>query len=461
MIAAALGLALAWAQDPVQLEIRTPRREYYPHERIPIELRFGFERSFREQQMLAPFRRELDLPVMIEAGWLPPASAADGSGFSFALNGTPASAQLAGEELRDGRPWDFYAYATSLRADAAGELALPAAALRYAVSSAFTEDPIQGRIATDRQDRILASEPLRLTILPLPSAGRPQTFRGAVGSFTIEAAAAPVELAAGEPLQLLLRIAGDADPASFEPPDLSGLPGLELRGQLDDRGSPLRSVVYEFVPADAGVNRIPPIEFAFFDPGPPAGYRLAATAAIPLLVRGAAPAGAAAERDGALQLLALRDPAPVPARLSPAAFLIALLIPAALCGGAGLLLGRRERDRRDPLGARARRAAAGFRRALSHQPEQASSHYVQYLAARLRLPPAAPVAPDLAARLIRATVPEELARRAAGTLESLLAARYGGPDCADGAAQARARVRELEIHFRARPEPSSRPRRLP
>jgi hypothetical protein len=447
VIALSCCLAFCSAQDPLVLELRTPRREYYVQESIPVELRLGVEQEFLERQMLQPFRRQLDLPLILEASWLPAAAAPQEEDFIFALNGSEAGARLLGAEQRNGHAWSFYAYSAILRADAAGELDLPAAALRYTIGTDFADDPIQGRIAAGRQDRVIAAVPLRLTILPLPAAGRPADFSGAVGQFSVAAAAEPTDLALGEALTLTLLLRGDAPAASYPPPDLSALSGFDLLGQLDDRAAPVRTVRYELRPRAASVRSIPVIDFAYFDPAPPAAYRIAQTAEIPLRVRGgegAAPAVAAA---GPLLLLPVREQAPPPPRLHPAAFLLALLLPAALTGGAWQLLRRREQDRRDPLAARSRRAAARFREDLAHDPERCAAHLAEYLAARLRLPAGAVVAPDLLERLQASGLTADSARAAVDTLEQLVAARYGGPACADGAERARVQVRELERHF--------------
>lgn len=446
MIALSLCLAFS-AQDPLILELHTPQREYYAHEGIPIEVRFGVEQEFLERQMLQPFRRQLDLPMLLEASWLPAAAVPQDEDFTFALNGSGAGARLLGAELRGGKNWSFYAYSTILRADAAGELDLPAAALRYTVGIDFAEDPIQGRVAAGRQDRVLASDPIRLTILSLPAAGRPAQFRGGVGPFSVTAAAEPTDLSLGEALTLTLFLRGDAPASSYEPPDLRALSGFDLLGQLDDRAAPLRTVRYELRPRAASVRSIPAIDFAYFDPAPPATYRIARTEEIPLRVRGKEGAAPVATASDPLPLLPVREQVPPRPRLLPVAFVLALLLPAALTGGAWQLLRRRERDRRDPLAARARRAAVQFRKAQAHHPERCAAHFSEYLAARLRVPAGAVVAPGLPERLQSSGLSSDVARDAADVLEQLVAAHYGGPACPDGVERARALVQVLERRF--------------
>ncbi len=101
----------------------------------------------------------------------------------------------------------------------------------------------------------------------------------------------------------------------------------------------------------------------------------------------------------------------------------------------------------DPATVRARNAATAFRAAAGSGLANALA---EYLAARLHCPAAAVIAPDLRERLVTATVPDELATRAATLLESLVAARYGGnAPSAEDAQSAAALVDELEAVLRS------------
>jgi hypothetical protein len=130
----------------------------------------------------------------------------------------------------------------------------------------------------------------------------------------------------------------------------------------------------------------------------------------------------------------------------------------ALLALAGLLAWRRvrRRDRPDPQRLRALAAAGAFRARIDDPAASVADALAEYLAAHLRCPPAAVIAPELPGRLRAAGVPADLARRTGQLLEDLVGARYGGEHDGEGAAaEARALVDELEIPF-LRTEPEAR-----
>lgn len=112
-----------------------------------------------------------------------------------------------------------------------------------------------------------------IDVLPLPTAGRPADFSGAVGSFEIQSAATPDKVAVGDPLTLTLSIHGEGNfdrvnstglptdsdwktyrpRASFSPEDSVGLKGSKKFEQ-------------SVVPLTAGTERLPAVEFSYFDP---------------------------------------------------------------------------------------------------------------------------------------------------------------------------------------------------
>ena len=118
--------------------------------------------------------------------------------------------------------------------------------------------------------------------------GRRASVPSRVGRFEVEAHAAPLELGVGESVALTLSIAGDGDLAAFEPPRLEDAQRFDLRGTLDRVVDGRREIVYDLAPRDADVRELPAVELAHFDPTPPAGYRVAATRPIAIVVRPAA-----------------------------------------------------------------------------------------------------------------------------------------------------------------------------
>jgi hypothetical protein len=52
------------------------------------------------------------------------------------------------------------------------------------------------------------SQPLKITVLPLPGQGKPAGFYGLVGRYTIEASATPTKVSVGDPITLTIKIGG-------------------------------------------------------------------------------------------------------------------------------------------------------------------------------------------------------------------------------------------------------------
>ena len=121
---------------------------------------------------------------------------------------------------------------------------------------------------------VVQSEDVEIEVLPLPLAGQPVDFSGAVGQFILRARAAPNEVPAGDPVTLRIEIAGQGSMDQVKAPDLGGLDGfkvydpkVEEREQVHNNlygGS--RVFEYILIPERGGLLEIPSISFAYFDP---------------------------------------------------------------------------------------------------------------------------------------------------------------------------------------------------
>jgi hypothetical protein len=111
-------------------------------------------------------------------------------------------------------------------------------------------------------------DPLTLAIRPVPDTGRPVDFSGAIGRFSFQASAAPLEVAVGDLITVTLRIEGEGLPDPFTPPRVPETPGLklyEVKPVPDERSSYRRVFLQTVVPTDASLQAVPPITFTFFD----------------------------------------------------------------------------------------------------------------------------------------------------------------------------------------------------
>lgn len=138
--------------------------------------------------------------------------------------------------------------------------------------------------------REFSTEPLTIDIKPLPS-GAPADFAGAVGNYSITAAADRPEARAGEAVNFSLTITGSGNLKAVPAPKFPDLPDFKVfdtMSSLDvkkegDLISGKKTFTYVLVPRNEGRKTIPPIKFSFFEPRS-AAYRELHTNSVTLLV---------------------------------------------------------------------------------------------------------------------------------------------------------------------------------
>ncbi|MEZ5966860.1 MAG: BatD family protein [Planctomycetota bacterium] len=445
------------------VEVRTEPPDARPWLQQPVDLvlRFGFARGFVEEGLIPMFARPLDLPVQVRWGWPGgaagvvelPAASADAETVRFALDEGVATARRAGEEERHGQVFATFEVRRRIAATASGALVVPGPVLRFAYATRFDDDFLDGRVAVDRHEARVRTAPCVIDVEPLPDAARPAAFSGAVGEFAVRTRATSASVRTGDSLQFVVEVTGTGNLATFAPPGLSW-PGWHALGCTSSLRDHVRVLTYDITPTDVEVREIPAFALAYFDPNAGA-YRTAHSAALPVAV---SPGTTASAKPSAPSLVAgVDDIYPAPSVSTPSGdphalprlhVALALGLPWLLALTLSLWLRARGRRRRDPLGQRARRAAATFARAMQTAGTDPADAFADYLAARLHSPRAAVVGPDLEARLHAAGVAPTLAARAATTLHDLLGSRYGGARVDDASALA-SLVTALEASFPA------------
>lgn len=120
----------------------------------------------------------------------------------------------------------------------------------------------------------VASEPIRITVKPLPEAGRPGDFSGGVGSFKLTASLSRDSSIGGEPLTLKLTVSGTGNIALIgapAPPQITGVKVLtpETRDNLSATSGRVggeRHFCYPVIPQADGKYLIPAQSMSFFNP---------------------------------------------------------------------------------------------------------------------------------------------------------------------------------------------------
>jgi len=411
----------ALGQERAFVEMTAPKDAYYVREWVPVTLRIGYDREFFRTNAVPLFPQRMDVPVQVRAEFPgdPVASldfgGAPDAGPTFVLNDRTVHATRASDIERDGRAFTVLELEWPYSISDQGKTSVAAPTLRYAFATQFDEDFVIGRVARDPKDLTVTGKPLSLRILPLPEEGRPEEFEGAVGRFTITAEVSRASVDVGKSFNLTLSIRG----FGYAMKKRIDLPGFHVYGTIYKEGGHVASL--SLAPLSADVREIPAIPFAFFDPGPPAGYRVLHTEPIPLEVRGGAtkppPPQQAPPREGFPTMVVLG----------------AALLAVAL---AGLLVWLRRRPSTeaapDPAALRVRAALAALHTTAAVPGADLADPFAALLSAYLGCPIAAVIGPDLAERLVTRGLVPDLASRAAATLERLVAARYGSSGAGEG-----------------------------
>lgn len=407
--------------------LASPRSTAYVGEVVSVSLLVDVDRAWFEAHAVPLFQRRLDLPLRVEVPDLAapgrmrplPSAAADAAApatrtLSLALNDDVVEAREEGSSPRAGL--------TRLRLERRflavepGELRWQAPTLRFSWAHRFREGLLGERVPEGTRAERIAGEDLLLRVQPLPIEGRPASFGGAVGAYRVRAEADRDRVQVGERLRLTLTLEGAGNLETLEAPLRVAPEGFHVYGVLDDRRPGRRTLVAEIAPLEASLRAIPALPFAYFDPQPPGAFREIRTGTLPLEVR------PATSTDGTPT-----PPSPPTAAPGSTPVLVGATAAALLMAW---LLRRRARQRaqraRDPAQARLEAAVLALHAAARSPGAPLDAVFAEVLAARLNTAAAAVIGGDLAKRLTSAGLPPELARRASATLDTLVAARYGG-----------------------------------
>lgn len=299
------------------------------------------------------------------------------------------------------------------------------------------------------------AETARLDVIPVPEAGRPASFSGAVGQFDFKVSAKPTKVDVGDPITLRMEITGSGNLAGVTAPKLTvddrRFRVYEAQPVKGEDGPERRVFEQVVIPNVAEVRELPAVRFSFFDPearayrtitrGPIAITVESGRAARPQVVE-AAPAEEAGrpavKQPLGRDIVYIHDaPGTFTRRGAPfhrrAWFVFLQLAPVALFACAWAYRRRRERFESDPRLARFRQAGRAAWRslaALERRPVDArfyddlAAALAAYLSAKLDLPPGAVDRERVLARLDGAGGAAEVRERIGSFFVLVERARY-------------------------------------
>jgi hypothetical protein len=187
-------------------------------------------------------------------------------------------------EMIDGTRYEVIELRTALFGAAAGTATIGPARLAYRMEGQpFTFFSRPGR------ERVLETDPIEVEILPIPTAGRPNGFDGAVGSYSMSASLETTEVAALDPVTLTLTIEGTGNISTVPAPELPELQDFRIyesgsSTSTSKEGGVVRgrkTFEYVLVPQVEGTRTVPALELVYFNPADES-YRTARTTPLTL-----------------------------------------------------------------------------------------------------------------------------------------------------------------------------------
>lgn len=145
------------------------------------------------------------------------------------------------------------------------------------IATTYTSDPFGnlgfafGSGMRDLRTRTISSDPVKVTVRPLPVAGKPASFRGLVGKHKVELKIGRSNLLVNEPLEAKLTVSGTGNLENMEAPPLWDVPQLEKFDGKSDLGlvggeNAIKTFEYTYLGKAPGEVKGTPFEISYFDP---------------------------------------------------------------------------------------------------------------------------------------------------------------------------------------------------
>lgn len=121
---------------------------------------------------------------------------------------------------------------------------------------------------------ILRTEPMTITVKPLPTENQPADFKGAVGQFSVAVKVPSTQVRKGDLVKIQVAITGSGNLSLLTPPDIDWPPGVDtaepqVKENVNKYAFPLsgsKTFEYSFAAPDTGDYVIPPVRLPYYDP---------------------------------------------------------------------------------------------------------------------------------------------------------------------------------------------------
>ena len=259
-------------EDPdMELELTLPRAKIYVGEQVPVSIvwrfagdRDGLQFAFSNLQIRSPL---FDQFTFVDSQ---PSSRTTLS--IVTAQGVVEVDATVEKQSRGDQNFVVLTGQRTLLVSAAGEYSQIPASCRTQRVTRWGRDLFGDARPLKSEPALARATPLSFSVLPIPTANRPASYSGAVGSgFGIEVAASRSVVRVGDPIVLDVTLTGDGDLERCTLPALSTslnenlfqLPNEEPVGQMIGNAKQFKVNVGVKQPT---VTQLPAIEFSWFDP---------------------------------------------------------------------------------------------------------------------------------------------------------------------------------------------------
>lgn len=254
--------------DDMIVRMKLPDRAVWVGETFDATIEWLLARDVDSHEFVVPL---FDLDgVQVRAG------GTGGESVRFMAGAQDVQLPLERGTVRErGRSYTRFAFPARVTLNNVGTTDLPPIRVVARLQSGTTRDSFgfrRARYALFRAE----GERQRITVRPLPQAGRPASFVNAIGEgFSIDVRASRSVVSVGEPIELVVGLRGAPPLTGLSLPPLGGpdalpaaqfsVPDGSLAGTVDDEAGTKRFPVTVRV-RSAEVREIPPLPFSYFDP---------------------------------------------------------------------------------------------------------------------------------------------------------------------------------------------------
>jgi len=242
-------------------EFVVPKKTAYIGETIPVELRLYVDARVRWQPVAMP---EIA-----------------GEGFTKQKMPEPQREQVA----KNGREYDVLTFKTAITPSRAGKITLGPSEIPYnarvprarkggprSLFDMFDDDVFGDPYFSSVQQMKARAEALEITVKPLPAAGKPSDFSGAVGNFQFVAEGTPKQVKVGDPIAMKLRVSGRGNfdrmtaPVLKDPTGWRPYPPSSAFKADDEIGYSGTKTFEMAVVPEARKTEMPVFQFTYFNP---------------------------------------------------------------------------------------------------------------------------------------------------------------------------------------------------